>query len=80
MLDGISLLPLLKGDRMFRFFPIGFQSGAQMAMIDNKYKLYSSDNGESFALYDIDNDPEESKDVSLDFPEIKDTLINQLNI
>jgi len=80
LLDGISLLPLLNGDRMVRSFPIGFQSGAQMAMIDNKYKLYSSDNGESFALYDIDNDPEESKDVSLDFPEIKDTLINQLNI
>jgi arylsulfatase A-like enzyme len=80
ILDGISLLPMIEGKPYSRNKPIGFQSRNQQAFIDDRYKIYSSDRGESFELYDIINDPEETSDLSLQFPEIKDTLINQLNI
>ena len=78
-LDGISFLPNILGLRSARPYPIGFQFKSQLAMIDNHYKIYSSDNGQSFQLFDIIDDPAESVDVSLEFPEIKDTLMNELN-
>jgi arylsulfatase A-like enzyme len=80
VLDGISLLALIDGRQTARNKPIGFQSGRQQAFIADRYKIYSSDRGESFELYDILNNPEESRDLSLEFPEIKDTLIHQLNV
>jgi arylsulfatase A-like enzyme len=79
-LDGISLIPLILGDRNKRPAPIGFQHHSQVAMIDNQFKIYSSDRGESYQLFDIVHDPSESTDLSLEFPEIKDTLINKLEI
>lgn len=79
-LDGISLLTVIDGRLSARNSPIGFQSGNQQAFIDDQYKIYSSDKGGSFELYDIINDPEESSDLSLEFLEIKDTLINQFNV
>jgi len=78
-IDGVSFLPILIKDQDVRSSSIGFQSGGQQALISGQYKIYSSDKGQTFALYDIVSDPGESKDLSLDFPEIKDTLINQLN-
>ena len=79
-LDGISLVPLIEERQSFRNKPIGFQSKNQQAYIDDRYKIYSSDKGVSFEMFDIINDPEESQDLSLEFPEIKDTLINELNV
>ena len=79
ILDGVSLLPLIDGRQSSRNKPIGFQSRNQRAFIDDRYKIYSSDRGESFEVYDIINDPGESRDLSLEFPEIKDTLIHQMN-
>jgi arylsulfatase A-like enzyme len=78
-IDGISLLPVIDRRQSVRHIPIGFQSGNQRALIADRYKIYSSNGGESFELYDIINDPGESRDLSLELPEIKDTLINQLN-
>jgi arylsulfatase A-like enzyme len=80
ILDGISLLPVIDGRQHERNKPIGFQSRNQQAFIDERYKIYSSGTGESLELYDIINDPEESIDLSLEFPEIKDTLMHQLNV
>jgi arylsulfatase A-like enzyme len=38
-IDGVSLLPLIRGKMTSRPRPIGFQSGNQAALIDNRFKL-----------------------------------------
>ena len=38
-LDGVSLLPLIAGKMQQRPRPIPFESGGQLALIDNRYKL-----------------------------------------
>ncbi len=37
--------------------------------MDNQFKLYSADNGENFALFDLLNDPGETTDIASDNPQ-----------
>jgi arylsulfatase A-like enzyme len=78
-LDGVSLLPLIEGKMAQRPRPIGFQSRNQLALIDNRYKIYSSDEGKSFELYDLINDPREERDLAAEKPEIAQKMIDTLN-
>jgi arylsulfatase A-like enzyme len=66
--DGISLRPLLEGAMKERATPIAFESAAQIALVDNRYKLYSADRGKSYALYDLLADPGETKDLAAGDP------------
>ncbi|MBM4025900.1 MAG: N-acetylgalactosamine 6-sulfate sulfatase [Planctomycetes bacterium] len=66
--DGISLRPLLEGTRRDRPAPIAFESGTQVALMDERYKLYSQDRGRSYALYDLVADPGETKDLAAEDP------------
>ena len=80
--DGISLLPLIEGRMPQRPKPIGFQFGQQAALLDNRYKLVynsaqkrpRSDNGAvptaEYELYDVLDDPGESKDIADEHAEI----------
>lgn len=72
--DGISLWPHLQGNMSKRPTPIGFESElhqkTQVALTDNRYKLISVDDEESFQLYDLIVDPSESRDVAEDHPDI----------
>ncbi len=63
-LDGISLMPLVDGAMRSRPSPIGFESGKQVALIDNRFKIYSNDGGKTFELYDLIADPAESVDLA----------------
>jgi arylsulfatase A-like enzyme len=67
--DGISLLPLIEGAMSSRKSPIGFESGRQIALVGNRYKLVSLDRGKSFALYDLVADPGEARDLASERPE-----------
>lgn len=63
-LDGSSMLNeqgRLLNDRRR---PLAFKSYAQRAYIDGQYKIYSDDDGNHYELYDLLNDPGESKDLS----------------
>jgi arylsulfatase A-like enzyme len=68
-LDGLSLLPLLRDENDRRDHAIGFQSEQQLALVDDQYKLYSPDDGETFELYDVLADPEETTDRAADDPD-----------
>ncbi|MBD3374509.1 sulfatase-like hydrolase/transferase [candidate division KSB1 bacterium] len=61
--DGESLWPLLNRNMDERPRPIGFQSRDQLALIDNRYKLYSPDRGQTYELYDLIKDPAEKNDL-----------------
>ena len=65
-IDGISLLPLIDGERIERGSGIGFQSSGQVAWIADRYKLVTPRRGEPMELYDIINDPSEQNDLSAD--------------
>lgn len=62
--DGISLLPMMEGKMTKRPVPIAFEHRRQLALIDNRYKLYSNNKGKIFELYDLIDDPEEKKNIA----------------
>jgi hypothetical protein len=70
----VSLLPLIEGDMSDRPRPIGFESKNQVSLTGNRYKLYSSDKGKTFELYDLMDDPRETKNIAKDKPEILGTM------
>ena len=62
-LDGVSILPLLKGEAWNRPQPIAFASQGQVAYSGVTHKLYGSDQ-----LYDIVADPNETTNVAELYP------------
>ncbi len=78
-IDGVSLLPLIEGGMKQRPMPIGFESAGQVALIDNRYKIYSANRGKTFSLFDLIEDPAETTDLAAAKPEIlnimKQTLL-----
>ena len=68
-IDGISLLPVLKGAKnVARQNPIGFHAGKQGALHSGKWKIYTRDGGQNWALYDLSSDPGEKRDLAKDAP------------
>jgi hypothetical protein len=53
-----------------RATPIAFESKQQLALIDNHYKIYSKNNGETFELYDITRDRAETQNHASKIPKI----------
>ena len=67
--DGVSLLPLIRGEKKSRDRPIGFlnSNGAQSVWMEDRYKLIVK--GDSAKLYDIPKDPAEKTELSKTEPE-----------
>jgi arylsulfatase A-like enzyme len=66
--DGVSLLPLIRGRMRKRPEPIAFESRDQVSLTDNRFKIYSNDGGASFELYDLVDDPGETRDIAEERP------------
>lgn len=71
MYDGISLMPLLRGERKERGTPIGFlnRGGAEAVWMEDRYKL-RIDRGKTH-LHDIGADASEKNDLSDRLPEVR---------
>ncbi|HPN84543.1 MAG TPA: sulfatase-like hydrolase/transferase, partial [Victivallales bacterium] len=80
-LDGISLMPLISGKTEKRDKLMFFWYGEQYAVMDDAYKLYLSTKkgNESPSLYDIVNDPKETKDISAEKKEITQEFKQKLD-
>jgi arylsulfatase A-like enzyme len=92
-IDGISLLPLIDGKMKSRSQPIGFQSGNQAALIDNRFKIVRigvstrPNRGNSkraaknpqIMLFDVITDSAESKDISSEHPDVVKTMTARLD-
>ena len=66
--DGISLKALFQGEIGPRAKPIPFRHMGRAAWIDNRYKLVSEKG--RYALYDLETDEKESRDLSDKHPEV----------
>ena len=73
-IDGVSLLPLIHGKMKKRPFPIAFESGSQVSLTDNRYKIYSKNKGKTYMLFDLIEDPGEKKDLSAEKPQILQSM------
>ncbi|QDU38007.1 Arylsulfatase precursor [Maioricimonas rarisocia] len=67
--DGISLLPLLDGQMTERGQPIGFQSRSQRSLVSDRYKLYTANDGQTWELYDLIQDPGETENLADSHPQ-----------
>ncbi len=79
-IDGVSLLPLIEGKMTKRPTPIAFESGNQLSLTDNRYKIYSKNKGKTYMLFDLIEDPGEKKDLSGEKPEIVKSMKATLQI
>jgi hypothetical protein len=78
-LDGISLKPLLTTDISQRPRPIPFRFGQKLALTDNRFKLLSNvGRRDDFELFDLANDPQESRDVKGEHPEVFERMKREL--
>jgi len=81
-LDGIDVMPLLRGTKAERGEPIAFQApvksshdvlavpgSKQMTLCDDRYKLISVDGGSRWMLFDLIDDPGESRDIAAEHPQ-----------
>jgi arylsulfatase A-like enzyme len=72
--DGVSLLPLIEGKMTERPLPIGFESRKQVSLTGNRYKIYSKDNGKTYMLFDLLDDPGENKDLAAEKPQVLQSM------
>lgn len=80
LVDGESLAPLFKGEIGKRKTIIPFMREQQAALIDNNYKIVMQKvPGGKYELYDLANDPNESKDIYKDQPKIAAKLTKALD-
>jgi arylsulfatase A-like enzyme len=78
-LDGLSLKPLLTEELSTRTKPIPFRFHAQAALVDNRYKIVTTNlSGGKFELYDLEADFKESDDLSGEEPQRFEQLKEKL--
>ena len=77
-IDGVSLLPLVEGKMTERPRPIGFQSQAMRTLSDNRYKLVLGGESGKPELYDLVDDPPETKNIAAGHPDIVNRMTKTL--
>ena len=83
-MDGISLVPVLKGELSARPVPLAFgyqrlYDGTELyAFIKGKYKICIPEKGDPMMLFDLESDPGETKDLSRTHPELMQQLQAEL--
>jgi arylsulfatase A-like enzyme len=78
-IDGVSLLPLIDGATTERSVPIAFESARQLALIGSRYKIYSGDQGKSYALFDLIDDPSESTNLAVEMRGAVETMRQKID-
>jgi len=77
-IDGISLKDLLKGKDDDRETPMGFQFRGKMSWVTQKYKLISTDEGQTFELYNLLEDKSETQNIIDKKPELAAKMKDEL--
>ena len=77
-MDGISLKAIIDGDQKERGESIGFLFREKMSWVNDRYKLISTDDGNTYELYDLIQDPKEEHDILVSQSEIAEKMQNEL--
>ena len=77
-MDGISLMPLIRGAQSIRNSPIYFQSKNMATVNDDRYKLIL--NKKETELYDLITDPRETRNLAESKPEVAAKMLQQLKV
>ena len=78
-IDGISLKPAINGEIQERSKPMGFLFAQKRSWVTNRYKLISTDGGETFELFDLLDDPGEQENIADANQELVKTMKSDLN-
>lgn len=84
-LDGISLVPMLKGEANDRNIPIAsgyqrlYKDTELYSFVMGKYKICTPEQGMSMMLFDLENDPSESNDLAKEKPELLEQMKKELS-
>lgn len=79
--DGVSLRPFIEGETVERSTPIAFEHHDNLALIEDRYKLLAHlQDGkiEKPALFDLLDDPAESRNVADEYPQVRDAMLAHL--
>lgn len=79
-MEGVSLMPSLKGDPLARTAPLGFEHHGNLALRDGRWKIvsaYRNDQPTKWELYDMEADRTELNDLSDTHTEKKRELIEK---
>ncbi|MCG8308725.1 MAG: sulfatase-like hydrolase/transferase [Cytophagales bacterium] len=77
-LDGISLKPVLDGKVERRESAIGFHYLKRTSWVTHEHKLISTDNGKTYELYHLLNDPGEKNNIIEENKELADRMKKEL--
>jgi arylsulfatase len=69
-MQGLSLLPILKGEKLLRQEPLCWQWSQGKAIREGRWKLVSFGEEAEWELYDMDTDLTETRNLSDSYPEI----------
>lgn len=69
-LDGVDLLPVLRGERKERGAGIGFSFAGQDAWVTDDWKVIRPRKGKAWELYHLPEDPGERRDRAAEKPEL----------
>ena len=78
--DGVDLLPIVQGEVEQRKKALAFEFQEQAALIDNGYKIYSKDKGQSFQLFNLITDAKEQNDLAAIEIEKFDEMVSKWHI
>ena len=78
-MDGLSVLPAMDGEIVVREKPMGFLFAQKISWVNHQYKLISTDEGNTFELYDLLKDPQEQSNIAEANGEIVASMKKELN-
>jgi arylsulfatase A len=82
-LDGVNLMPLLRGGRMQRKRPLFWWSGGRdahvLALRDGDWKLLATRDFQDLELYNLRDDIGEKRNVLARFPAVRDRLLKSMH-
>lgn len=76
-LEGVSLVPLLKGKKVKRENPIIVEHEGNKMLRDGRWKVVQECGEKGWALYDMENDPTEFNDLAAQHPDILNEMIGK---
>ncbi|WP_420399079.1 sulfatase [Flagellimonas sp.] len=78
--DGVDLMPLIQGTVNIREKNLAFRFNKQAALIGEDFKIYSNDDGNTFELYNISEDPSETENLAESNPSQLQKMVEEWNI